>query len=197
MIGAAGLAGVLGTGTYVLTNDSADRSDPVPQAAVSGDPAEPASASSASPGGSAASWPKTAASRPKTAAERVAAARSAAAKTGVPVRHPLAAQVTDTGAIVADVTTTGSQRVVTARGDLTGRRELAWVAGGVTKHGDAGCSQTFRFSSEARAETKPNLLVCWRTSAEKSVIVAAADADGNPSERSSLATIEREWRKLG
>jgi hypothetical protein len=87
--------------------------------------------------------------------------------------------------------------VVSALGDLSGHRELAWVADGGTPVGKARCSNTIQLSGDAEAAKKPNLLVCWRTSEKKSVYTVAVDLDGDPSERKSVAAINREWRSLG
>ncbi len=103
------------------------------------------------------------------------------------------AKVTNIGSLQKDG---GTMRVITAPGDLTGQRELAWVAGGISEHGTVKCSQTFKLANESKAEMRRNLLVCWRTSARKSVITAAVDLEGDPSTSESAAVIEREWAKL-
>jgi len=88
-------------------------------------------------------------------------------------------------------------RVVSARGDLTGSRELLWVADGGHAVGKARCSQRFRFSPDAAVSEKPTLLICWRTSATRSVYTVAVDLDGRPSEKASVATIDKVWAQLG
>jgi hypothetical protein len=105
-----------------------------------------------------------------------------------------AAKVVNTGSLREDRATL---RVVSARGDLTGQRELAMVAGKGKPVGDAFCSQMIRVSAGAKAEKKPNLLLCWRTSARKSVFTVAVDLDGAPSEEKSVAAIGKEWQALG
>ena len=103
-----------------------------------------------------------------------------------------------------NVTTSGSvqrdgktMRLVSARADLTGQRELAWVADGGEPVGRARCSQTFRLASNVEPARKPNLLICWRLSATKSVYTVMVDLDGDPSERKAAAAIDTEWQKLG
>jgi len=140
----------------------------------------------------------------KEAAKRVEAARETMAKDGVKVQRPLPPKGGVASAVEAKVVNTGSLskdratlRVVSALGDLTGHRELSWVADGGTPVGTARCSNTIRLSGDAKAAKKPNLLVCWRTSEKKSVYTVAVDLDGDPSEQKSVTAINKEWRSLG
>jgi hypothetical protein len=206
--GVAGLTVAVAGGTYLLTGHAPGRNETSPaparrvQSAVPVSPSGSQAGASPSPSPS----PSESPSRPRTPEERVAAARKAMKEHGVPVLHPLpppseadmalaaSAKVSDSGSLTKDG---AIMRVVTARGDLTGLRELAWVAGGITVHGKVSCSQTFRFANEAGPERKPTLMVCWRTSAKKSVITAAVSREGHPSASWSATVIAREWRKLG
>nr|WP_221377752.1 hypothetical protein [Actinoplanes polyasparticus] len=94
--------------------------------------------------------------------------------------------------------TTGSGRIrVTSAGyDLTGRPELAiagdtgWLVGG------ARCTKTVRTESGERARVVPSMLVCWRTSARRSVVTVAVAEQGRPSSGDSVAVIQREWARL-
>jgi hypothetical protein len=215
--GVAGLAAVLGGGAFFATDALTRGSGSIAPDTRALAPVAPSASSSAS---AAQSSPKpssrapavgvsrtstpSAQARPKTAAERVAAARSAAAKDGVPVQRPVP-QAT-AAAVVEDLTVTesgslrrdrGTLRVVSARGDLAGQRELAWVADGGYAVGDARCSQTFRFANNATPARKANLLVCWRTSAGKSVYTVTVNLDGRPSKRDSVAALDQEWNRLG
>ena len=141
---------------------------------------------------------------PKTARERVDAARKAAAKNGVQVQRPLPPvtmqqtpvdlKVTETGSLKKD---RGTMRVVSARSDLTGYRELAWPAGDTEKVGVAQCAQTFKFANNAKAERKPNLLICWRTEDSRSVYTVTVDLDGKPSVQDSVAALTKRWNQLG
>ncbi|MFC7279249.1 hypothetical protein ACFQS1_35255 [Paractinoplanes rhizophilus] len=88
-------------------------------------------------------------------------------------------------------------RVVSARSDLTGQRELAWVGDEGEPIGNARCTQRIRLSNNQTATVRRNLLLCWRTSSEKSVYTVAVDLDGKPSRIKSVASIERQWSKLG
>jgi len=107
---------------------------------------------------------------------------------------PAAVQVTNSGSLPRDHHTL---RVVSARGDLTGQRELAWVADAGHPVGDALCSQNFRFNPGSSAGPRPTMLICWHTSADRSVYTVAVDIDHPPSERASVATIDRVWSTLG
>jgi hypothetical protein len=140
---------------------------------------------------------------PLTAKQRAAAARSAAAEAGTAPRQPIANKAG--GAYSHDVTvrTSGTVRkdrrtlkVVSAKQDLTGQRELAWAADAGEAVGDARCTQTFQFSKDQPAGEKPTLLLCWRTSAEKSVYTVAVDLDKRPSKSVSVAEIAKAWAKL-
>jgi hypothetical protein len=88
-------------------------------------------------------------------------------------------------------------RVVTARGDLTGQRELAWAADSGRVVGNARCTRNFRFGPGSRVGERPTMLLCWRTSAAKSVLTVAIDVGGRPSEQMSVDTINQAWSKLG
>ena len=48
-----------------------------------------------------------------------------------------------------------------------------------------------------KAAIRPNLLLCWRTSADRSVATVLVDQKGKPSAAESVQIINREWAKLG
>jgi len=105
--------------------------------------------------------------------------------------------------VVPTVTTSGSlkrdrrtMRVITARGDLTGQRELAWAADEGRAVGNARCTQNFRFNPGASVGERPTMLLCWRTSSDRSVYTVAVDLDGRPSTSDSVAAIDKAWSKL-
>jgi hypothetical protein len=93
-------------------------------------------------------------------------------------------------------TAQGTIRVVSARYDLTGQRELGLAADPGEAVGSSHCTQRLRFSSEAAGQLKPSVLLCWRTSARRSVITLAVAAHGRPSPDGSVAAIDREWSAL-
>lgn len=218
VIGAAGLA-VLGAGAFLVTDrvTADDRTEvrdtaalaPVAPASVSAEPAPapPASASAAvKPTASAVAkpTPSAAPSRSLTPEERVAKARATASKAGHPVRRPLVQTKGDAGAAgPVTVRNTGSLqqggtlRIVSARHDLTGQREQGWAADDGTKVGGARCTQNIRLSNDTKARERPTMLVCWRTSAGKSVVTVAVVKSGRPASATSVAAIDKEWAALG
>jgi hypothetical protein len=102
--------------------------------------------------------------------------------------------VTDSGSIKRDGET---MRVVSALGDLTGQRELAWVADGGVPVGDAFCSQNFHYTAPVAPGPNPSLMICWRLSPVKSVISVAVSKTGTPTVESGVAAIDRQWNRLG
>ncbi|MFG1607126.1 hypothetical protein [Actinoplanes sp. NPDC049265] len=218
----AGLAVVLGGGAIAATqwtgNDdpavpvelaapataASDSTDGPVDATASPSPSE-GSAPAHTPASPSSKSPEPSPSLPKDAAQRIAEARAAAAKEGVPVKPAIPAPtspelpdeaitVRDSGSLQKDKAT---MRLVSARGDLTGQRELAMVADDGEKFGNSRCSQTISVVNEAKPQRKPTLLICWRTSAKKSVYTVAVDLDGDPSEQKSVAAIDTEWKRLG
>jgi hypothetical protein len=147
------------------------------------------------------STPPQAAARSSVAvSQEIKEARAKAAKDGVPLMRARTAAPDVPSGPVSERTEprkNGVLRIVTAKFDLRGQRELLWPANGGKPVGDAECTQTFRFSNEAKASTKRNLLLCWRTSATKSVVTALVDRSGKPSAAESVGIIDREWAKLG
>lgn len=144
--------------------------------------------------------PTTATGQPSAAAEETVPATGA----GPPVHRPLSPpsratvaaagiKVVETGSLKEEGRT---MRIVSARQDLTGQRELSWVADDREAVGDAWCTQTVRLSSDVEPAKHPTLLVCWRTSAEKSVYTVAVDLSGHPSKKDSVAIIDRVWSEL-
>ncbi|GAA3959518.1 hypothetical protein [Actinoplanes auranticolor] len=215
LAGAAGLAVVLG-GTTVAASQWGGNDDPAApvQAADMATAPTPTGSSGSEPttpkptASSKKAAPKSPApspSLPKDAAKRIAEARAAAAKDSVPILPalpaPTVAEIPDAAVAVRDSKSVpkdkGTMRVVSARGDLTGQRELAWVADDGEKVGKARCSQTVRLSNSTEPEKKQNLLICWRVSATKSVYTVMVDFDGKPSRQKSVAAIDAEWKSLG
>jgi hypothetical protein len=101
--------------------------------------------------------------------------------------------VSTSGSIVKDRKT---MRVVSAKADLTGQRELGWAADDGHEVGAAHCTQNFKIG-DTEPRVRPTMVICWRTSAEKSVFTVAVDIDGKPSEKDSVATLNRVWSKMG
>jgi hypothetical protein len=209
-IAAVGLAAGLGAGAYVITDNLVNRGattteagtpahQPPDAGAGSWTPAPTASAESpqASP-----SSQGVAQSISPDVAKKIREAREKMAKDGVKVDRPVDPQAAQATSDVS-MTTTGSLkeggilRLVAAREDLTGQRELAYVVGGLMRHRGVLCSQTFKFSTNPVAKKRDNLLMCWRTSAKKSVIAMVVDPKGHPSPDKAVNALEKKWRTMG
>ena len=221
--GAVGLAAVLGGGALAadrMTRDadtvsadvaapatvapsSAALSSAAPASSVPPSAAQsPAASSAATPGrASSAPAPAPATTKPKTRAQMIDEAKGAAAKADN-VRRPNPPKIVPADAKVT-VTQSGSLaeggtlKVVSARADLTGQRELGIVADEGRAVGDARCTQNIRFSEGQPAQEKPTLLICWRTSAGKSVYTVSTVRTGRPSAENAVAALNRQWAKLG
>ncbi|MET0417221.1 MAG: hypothetical protein ABW022_14515, partial [Actinoplanes sp.] len=203
-LGLSGLA-VMGAGAVLAVGAGGDEDGgAVQQWAATAAPAESPSASSApAPAPTAAAGKAMADSlraeiaKPATDTERVASAR-AAATNSVKIQHPLLPQAAPVPESKLNVTELGNPdepgrtlRLVTAKADLRGQNELAWVADAGKPVGSATCSQQVRFANQAKSAHKPNLLICWRTSATKSAYTVMVDMHGKPSRSESVAVIDR------
>jgi hypothetical protein len=210
VIGAAGLAAVLGIGAYLTT--SAIVSDDVPVAEefrpiapvstpsiadLSSTPSAAASPSDQQAGGAAAQAAQQERD-PEEVRKEVTAARQEAAQHGFPLQRPLQPAA---GAATGTETTRnlpggGTMRITTAEGDLTGQRPLLWAGDEGRTVGPDKCTQSFRFSEGDLGVERPTMLLCWRTSASRSVAVLSVDPDGTPSIEESAKVIDHEWEKL-
>ena len=205
LIGAAGVAALVGAGMLVA-QPFTDGAPIGPTGFGAWSPLRTPAPSSSTPALSAGASSSAAAdvvASPSTLTERVAKAKTANERAGTTIRRPLA----PAGGIVAamgavNVTESGSVRsgstlrVVSARHDLTGQRELAWIAEKGEKVGTAHCADKIRLSADAEVREHKTLLLCWRTSATKSVYTVAVKLDGRPSKRASVAEIDRVWSTL-
>jgi hypothetical protein len=220
--GVVGLAAVLGGGAFVVTDQltgdepatvSAEAGAPAPvdppatASAPASAPAAPSAAPSRAPAAATAPpapAPATTTARPRTTQEIIAAVKGAAARATGNVKRPPApagTAVTDAEVTVAQSGSLrdagGTLRVVSARRDLTGQRELSWVAGQKgEKVGDARCTQSIRVSPDVPLRERPTLLVCWRTSAAKSVYTIAVNLKQRPSKQASVAALTKVWNQL-
>jgi hypothetical protein len=86
--------------------------------------------------------------------------------------------------------------VVSARGDLSGAREMQWAADDGELIGAVHCTRNFQFDEEKPAIVRPTMLLCWHITARRSVYVVAVDLDQPPSEQAAASTIERVWKTL-
>jgi hypothetical protein len=113
---------------------------------------------------------------------------------------PGVAVAADAAIVRNEVTSDGTQvRVVSAHYDLTGRWRLLKAADGGQMVGGVRCTQNFQIDGEPeQRQTRPGLLLCWRTTAGKSVVaVATNSATGHPTIAASVAVVDREWAGLG
>lgn len=217
-IGVTALAALLGAGAYIITDHvTQNRAEPaevgalaVPDASampetVAASGSAGASSAAPQPSGSASAGASASASAEVISPEvlkSIEAAREQMRKEGVEIQRPVVPKATTTAADI-QMTTKGSLkeggivRMITARGDLTGQRELAYVAGGVAKHRNVPCTQTFKFSTNPAPAKRANLLMCWRTSAKKSVIAMVVDPKGHPSRDKAVDAIAEKWRSMG
>jgi hypothetical protein len=216
-IGAVGLLAILGVGGIVATQvlDDPDTTAitgagaPLPVASGTGAPSavtgstQPGSAAASTATTGAAKGAPTATPKPLTTEEQIAAVRSAAAKPNNQVRPGLPPNAAADTVNPADVTTATTQqggedlKTVSARQDLTGYQELSLIADQGTRYGDSRCTSKIRVSPKDKPRERPTLLLCWRTSAEKSVFTVAVKRDGRPSSKLSLAAIDKRWAELG
>ncbi|GLY06029.1 hypothetical protein [Actinoplanes sp. NBRC 101535] len=208
-VGAAGLAVVLGGGAYLISSQSDDdttaqdvRVLATSAAAVpSASPPESAGASPTKEPKETRKAEETPEPVPSEAASAIDEARRKMAEDGVKVDRPVAPKVSATADDVK-MTTKGSLdgggivRVYTAHGDLTGQKELAYVAGGIKEHRDVPCSQTFKFATNPKPAKKDNMLMCWRTTATKSVVAIVVDPEGKPSRDKAVDIVEKNWRSM-
>ena len=206
VVGVVGLAAVLGGGAYAITDKLTDhRAAPAEVGTLSAQQGQAGNPNALAPSGSPGT-PSPAASASADSPEVVAsinAARDDAAKDGVKLTRPPPMRATAPVVGIAR-TTSGSLkaggvvRLVSARSDLTGQQELAWVAGsGITTYGADHCTQTFRFTADPTTVTRPNMLLCWRTNPNKSVVAIIVDPKGHPSRSAALKKLDAKWRSMG
>lgn len=218
VIGASGLAALIGAGVVVAaerahpaTSDNAASSLEAPMAAEQAavPPVKtttgPAKPSTGRLGPFASPAPSSVSPAPSSVEQRVNDARGANERLGTTVRQP---KTPANGGYVADpskikTVETGNVskdrwtlRVVSAPEDLSGQRELAWVADGGQKYGDAECTQTIQMSNNAEPKTLPTLLICWRTSATRSAYTVAVNLNHKPSKKASVAALDKAWAAL-
>lgn len=91
----------------------------------------------------------------------------------------------------------GTVRVSSARFDLTGQSDLTLAADeGHAERDGVRCTNRVRFSPDEPAATRNSLLLCWRTSGDRSVVTMAVAARGRPDPEDSIGIIEQEWAAL-
>jgi hypothetical protein len=198
IIGATGLAVVLGAGGIAV---AVQRSGEPPQEVVVAQPAPTptkTTKSTATPTTKPTAEPTR--TPAKSTADRVKAAKEAGQDHGVPVTGPILRPAADPNLVIStnDWILKKKQRiqVVYARGDLTGQKQLAWVVDDGEPFRDASCTHKTQLSDAKTPTERPNLLLCWRTSAAKSVYTLTIDLDGHPSKADSVAALDKQWNLM-
>jgi len=136
---------------------------------------------------------------PEKVRKEVQRARAQAAADGIPLKRPLK-QKTLTSAIEerTEKIKNGTVRVMSAKEDLTGQRALSYAGDqGKPVGGGISCTNKIRFSKGVPATERPSVLLCWRTSSERSVVTMAVTPKDKPSTATSIDLIKREWARLG
>ncbi|WP_203720523.1 hypothetical protein [Paractinoplanes brasiliensis] len=180
----------------------------VPVSAPPGSPssASPASPASASPASKAAQKPKPAPTTadPERVRAEINAARAKAAREGHPLQRPLAtpsqAPVRNAQSLAEETRELdggGTMRIISAKYDLSGHRERLWAADDGKPVGGARCTQNFRFAEGAKASVRPTMLLCWRTSENRSVVVLTVVKTGSPPMTRSVNALNTQWDRLG
>ncbi len=215
IVGGTALAIALGVGGFLLSNRHAERLTSAPTPAPVGKAIAPSPSGVADSAGTAQAdstglfGPVRPSPAPSVSAsslaDRLADARSANHRLGTEVRPPAPPKsarppvdpsklhIVESGSLTTDHKTL---RVVSAPLDLTGQRELAWVADGGEPYGDADCTQKIKMSNNPTAAVRPTLLICWRVSATRSAYTVAVDLSQHPSKADSVAALDQAWAKL-
>ena len=215
--GAAGLAAVVGVGAALLaTRDDAEPQDTGAMVATSRVPTAPTAqidavpgAEVAPPGPSRAAVPRTPAPRPATqmperVRKEIEQAREKAARDGYPLQRPLttppgmAAQNTESYTEqTRPLIDGGTMRIISARYDLSGQREMLWAADQGKPAGAARCTQNFRFAQNDKPAVRPTMLLCWRITDDRSVVVLSVAPNGRPAQTQTLNALDTQWDRLG
>jgi hypothetical protein len=127
-------------------------------------------------------------------------AQAAAARAGHPVTKalPPPRKVVPGGAVSTRIKQAKDSylRITTARADLTNQKDQRMAADEGTKTGNVNCTQRFRFATNVKPKVIPNMMICWRVSASRSVVTLGVTYKGKPSMSAYADVIAREWAKL-
>lgn len=205
MTSGVGLAAAIGAGLLMITTTAADTrplADPVDRSAGSPPSDDVLELEQARTEPVALTQATTSSAPPSLTPEqqkRVAAVEQVA-RNQEPITRALPRTPRSYPEVTVTSRRTGGQtlRVVSGRGDLTGYRELAWVAdrGRREAHGTR-CSQTIRLSPQEAPKRHPTLLVCWRINEQRSAYTVMVDVGQRPSAKVSVTALDAAWRRLG
>ncbi|MEU4241238.1 hypothetical protein [Actinoplanes sp. NPDC026619] len=199
IVGAIGLAAVLGPGAYFATAQILDRqrAATVTQDAGVLVPVMPSEEPAPTPSG-------TSGSPVLPVRSTMSAVRQSTSPTPVPSGPSALASgfsglsAQDAGVIEQNFTTAdGTIRVQAARFDLSGQKDLTMAGDNGRPVGTARCTQNMRFAGDPGVREVPSMLLCWRTSVDRSVITMAVAAAGRPARERSLELLDRQWVNLG
>lgn len=196
-VGVTGLAVLLGAGSYLVTAEVLDRRSVTGEVGALAPVVTPAPAP----------WtPMPAPRTPRPTLSTKNAVRQALSPipppSAPPSVPPSALAVTPGPVIAAETaiqdksqtTPTGTLRIISADFDLTGQRVLAWAADrGKAVSRSVRCTQNLKFAGDPAPSIRPTVLLCWRTSATRSVATFLTDSAGHPSVARSVQVIDREW----
>jgi hypothetical protein len=136
--------------------------------------------------------------------KKIEAARSKAAAEGHPLQRPLTAppgvaaeRLDSYREERRDLAGGGVLQVFSAKGNLSGQRQMLWAADDGESEGAARCTQNFRFSRNAEPAVRPTMLLCWRITDGRSVVVLSTAREGSPSRRQSVDALTKRWNRLG
>ena len=178
--------------------------DSIPGASLGPSPSQAAVSPAASRSASA----RTPASRPTAESpqrvrEEIEQARKQAARDGYPLRRALTPSpgAARNAAAVSEETRPllggGTMRVISAKSDLSGQQEMLWAADQGKPAGSARCTQNFRFAQNDKPAVRPTMLLCWRITDERSVVVLSVAPNGAPAQTQTLNALDTQWDRLG
>jgi hypothetical protein len=195
-VGAVGAAAILGVGAYAITSHVTGE-DSTASRDTAGPSLPAASYWAMSPSASVSGSP---ALLSPDVRKEIDTARSAAASARQPVTKPLPApnKVLPDNSVSTQIKDTkdGYLRITTARADLTDQKDQRMAADQGTKIGDVNCTQHFHFAANVKPKVIPNMMICWRLSARRSVVTLGVTHVGKPSPLTYASIIHREWAKL-
>jgi hypothetical protein len=192
IVGTIGLAAILGPTAYFVTAQVLDqRQHTITRESVALAPVMPTGEATPEPA-------ETSESPGPPVRSTIAAVRRSTSPTPVPSASDGQFSAQGIGVDEQNYTTAdGTVRVQSARFDLTGQRDLSMAGDSGRPYGTARCTQNMRFPDDPNVREVPSMLLCWRTSLNRSVVTMAVAASGRPSAARSIQLLDQEWVKLG
>ena len=176
--------------------------DSVPGESVAASPAATASASRAAVRQTPAPRPTT--QVPERVRKEIEEAREKASREGHPLQRALTtpprASVQSADSLVEETRPLpdgGTMRITSARYDLSGQREMLLAADNGKPAGAARCTQNLRFAQNTKPIQRPNTLLCWRLTEDRSVVVLTVSRSNEPAQAQTLNALDAQWNRLG